>query len=371
MFKRRTLLSTSLLVPAATIAVRTKSWADKPAAATLPATVKSHTAPYPTIGKIERLDPGFDKYVPADAKIEVLAEGFDWIEGPLWMKNGGYLLFSEIPLNSIYKWDAKHGVSLFLQPSGYFGDRTDLKEPGSNALGLSKKGELILCEHGERRLAKLKSLAKPSAGQTVIADSYEGKRFNSPNDLIVHSSGDIFFTDPPYGLSKKGGAPASEMDDPDKKLTFQGVYKVDGKGTVTLLHEGLERPNGIGLSPDEKILYVANSHRPRPIIMAFDVTADRKLEKPRVFFDGTAMLAKNPDLKGSFDGLTVAADGTLFASGPGGILVITPAGKHLGTFSSGEPMSNCDFGGPKGTTLFVTSDMYLVKIETSTKGRGF
>jgi gluconolactonase len=371
MFKRRTLLSTSLLVPAATIAVRTKSWADKPAAATLPATVKSHTAPYPTIGKIERLDPGFDKYVPTDAKIEVLAEGFDWIEGPLWMKNGGYLLFSEIPLNSIYKWDAKHGVSLFLQPSGYFGDRTDLKEPGSNALGLSKKGELILCEHGERRLAKLKSLAKPSAGQTVIADSYEGKRFNSPNDLIVHSSGDIFFTDPPYGLSKKGGAPASEMDDPDKKLTFQGVYKVDGKGTVTLLHEGLERPNGIGLSPDEKILYVANSHRPRPIIMAFDVTADRKLEKPRVFFDGTAMLAKNPDLKGSFDGLTVAADGTLFASGPGGILIITAAGKHLGTISSGEPMSNCDFGGPKGTTLFVTSDMYLVKIETSTKGRGF
>jgi gluconolactonase len=368
MLTRRNVLSSSLLLPAAAASARAAQSSPAPA---LPATVKANHAPYPTLGTIERLDPAFDALVPKSAKIEVLAEGFDWIEGPLWVKAGGYLLFCEIPLNSIYKWDAKHGVSMFLRPSGYFGTRTDLKEPGSNGLGLSKQGELLLCEHGERRLAKLKSLANPGAGQIGLADKYQTRRFNSPNDMIVASSGDIYFTDPPYGLQRVGKQPGDEMHDPDKELGFQGVFRLDPKGEVHLLTEEMERPNGIGLSPDEKTLYVANSHRPRPIIMAFAINPDRTLEKGRVFFDGSAMVAKKPDLKGSFDGLTVAANGTLFASGPGGILIITPAGKHLGTIASGEAMSNCDFGGPAGKTLFVTSDMYLLKIETSTKGIGF
>ena len=365
MFTRRTFLAGSVVL--SSIGGR-GARAGRPAE--LPSAVRTFSAPYPSIGSIERLDPEFDAQVPAHAKIEKLAEGFDWIEGPLWVKKSGFLLFSEIPLNSIYRWDARTGISVFPQPSGYLGTATDLKEPGSNGLGLGKKGELILCQHGERRLATV-ALASPSGPQKVVADRFDGKRFNSPNDLIVHSSGDIFFTDPPYGLSKKSGAPAPEVDDPAKELKFQGVYRVDGKGVTHLLFDGLERPNGIGLSPDEKILYVANSHRPRPIIMAFDVKRDRSIGNPRVFFDGAPLLARAPNLKGSFDGLTVAANGTLFASGPGGILVITPAGKHLGTISSGEAMSNCDFGGPQGKTLFVTSDMYLLKIETATKGKGF
>jgi gluconolactonase len=371
MVHRRTALSSALFLGSmgslGAAFARPARAKDRPA---LPATVKSFEAPYPTLGSIERLDPALDKYLPPDAKIEKLAEGFDWIEGPLWVKSGGYLLFSEIPFNSVYRWQEKKGVSLFLQPSGYFGERTDLKEPGSNALGLSKKGELILCQHGERRLAKV-PLGAPASKPTVLADKYEGKRLNSPNDFVVHPSGDIFFTDPPYGLQKKDAAPGKEMDDPDKQLKFQGVYRLDVAGKVHLLSEDLERPNGIGLSPDGKTLYVANSHRPRPIIMAFDVKPDRSVGSPRVFFNGTDLLAAKPNLKGSFDGLVVAADGTLFASGPGGILVITPEAKHLGTISSGEAMSNCDFGGPAGKTLFVTSDMYLVKIETSTKGQGF
>jgi gluconolactonase len=378
MLQRRIALFSALLVGAGGAAAAARAFAkDKAApAAALPATVKSFEAPYPTVGTIERLDPAFDKYVPPGAKIEKLAEGFDWIEGPQWVRTGGYLLFSEIPLNSVYRWQEKAdkktpaGVSLFLQPSGYFGTRTDLLEPGSNALGIGKKGELILAQHGERRLAKV-PLSAPTSKPTLLADKYEGKRLNSPNDFVVHSSGDIFFTDPPYGLQKKGAGPGKEMDDPDKELKFQGVYRLDTSGKVHLLSDDLERPNGIGLSPDEKTLYVANSHRARPIIRAFDVQADRSLANPRIFFNGTTLLEAKPNLKGSFDGLVVAADGTLFASGPGGILVITPAGKHLGTISTGESMSNADFGGPEGKTLFITSDMYLVKLETATKGRGF
>jgi gluconolactonase len=363
MLTRRALLSTPLLLPAA------RAFAAKaPPAPTLPEAVKSHEAPYPTFGTIERLDPALDKLLPADAKLEKLAEGFDWVEGPVWVKKGGYLLFSEIPLNSIYKWKEGAGVSLFLKPAGYFGERTDLKEPGSNGLAIDKKGALVMCQHGERRIAKLPSLANPKAKQVAVADKYEGKRFNSPNDLVIHSSGDIFFTDPPYGLAKKTGDP---MNDPDKDLKSQGVFRVDTKGNVYLLFDQLERPNGLALSPDEKILYVANSHGPRPIIMAFDVTEDRSLAKPRIFFNGAEMLAKKPDLKGAFDGMLVDKDGNLFATGPGGVLVITPQGKHLGTIVTGEATSNLELGDKDGKTLYITADMYLARIKTSTLGLGF
>ena len=363
MLTRRALLSTPLLLPAARAFA-----AAKPAPATLPATVKSHKAPYPTFGTIERLDPALDKLLAPDAKLEKLAEGFEWVEGPVWVKKGGYLLFSEIPLNSIYKWKEGAGVSLFLKPAGYFGDRTDLKEPGSNGLALDKKGALLMCQHGNRRIAKLPSLANPKGQQSVVADKYEGKRFNSPNDLVVHSSGDIFFTDPPYGLSKLTGDP---MNDPDKDLKSQGVFRVDTKGDVYLLFDQLERPNGLALSPDEKLLYVANSHGPRPIVMVFDVTADRSLTKPRIFFNGAEMLAKRPTLKGAFDGMVVDKDGNLFATGPGGVLIITPQGKHLGTIATGEATANVEFGDKDGKTLYITADMFLARIKTGTQGIGF
>jgi gluconolactonase len=358
MMTRRTVLAGAALLPALPRTTRAAppAPADRPA----PPSVKAHAAPYPTFGSLERLDPGLDKLLAPDAKLEKLAEGFDWVEGPVWVKKGGFLLFSEIPLNTIYRWKEGQGVTTFMKPAGYHGQRTDMKEPGTNGLSINKRGELLMCQHGERRLAKLASWADPQGQQIVLADRYDGKRFNSPNDLVLHPSGDIFFTDPPYGLAK-------QMDDPEKELKFQGVYRLDGKGKVQLVSDELERPNGTGLSPDGKILYVANSHAPRPIIMAFDLKPDRSAGKGRVFFDGTE-LAKKPERKGAFDGMLVDRSGHLFATGPGGVLVITPQGKHLGTVLTGEATSNCELGGPDGKTLYLTADMYLARIRTASKG---
>lgn len=363
MLTRRTLIASAVLLPAA---YALTAAAETPA---LPATVKSHRAPYPTFGSLERLDPALDKLLPAGAAIEKLAEGFDWIESPLWVKNGGYLLFSEIPLNSIYKWEEGQGVSLFMNPAGYSGERTDLREPGTNGLVLDAQGALVMCQHGNRRIAKLPSLANPNGKQIALAEKFGDKRLNSPNDLVVHSSGDIFFTDPPYGLSRKtGGDP---VNDPHKELKFQGVYRLDTKGNVTLVSDQLERPNGIALSPDEKTLYVANSYAARPIIMAFDLKPDRTPTNPRIFFDGAALISKKPQLKGAFDGMTVDVAGNLFATGPGGVLIIAANGKHLGTIATGEATSNCEFGGKDGKTLYIAADMYLARVETSTRGIGW
>lgn len=365
MLTRRTLITSAVLLPAG-YALAANAFADTASAPSLPDTVKSYQAPYPTFGSLERLDPALDKLLAGDARIEKLAEGFDWIESPLWVDQGGYLLFSEIPLNSIYKWQEGQGVSLFMNPAGYSGDRTDLREPGTNGLVLDAQGALIMCQHGNRRIARLPSLTKPNGKQVALAEQFGDQRLNSPNDLVVHSSGDIFFTDPPYGLSRKSGG--DPVNDPEKQLKFQGVYRLDTKGNVTLVFDQLERPNGIALSPDEKTLYVANSHGPRPIIMAFDVKSDRTASNPRVFFDGTELKKKKPNLKGAFDGMTVDAAGNLFATGPGGVLIITASGQHLGTIATGEATSNCEFGGKDGKTLYIAADMYLARVKTSTQG---
>lgn len=338
-------------------------------AAAPPTPLETHRAPYPSFGTIERLDPALDKLLPPDAKLESLAEGFDWVEGPVWVKQGGYLLFSDVPQNVVYKWVEGQGVSVFMKPSGDHGGHTALKEPGSNGLALDKKGSLLLCEHGDRRVARLASLARPDGPQVAVADRYDGKRFNSPNDLVIHSSGDILFTDPPYGLVKTSDPAGGDINPPEKELRFQGVYRVDGKGKVALLTDTLERPNGLGLSPDEKILYVANSHPPRPIWMAFDVNPYRTLGKGRVFFDATALIAKT-SRKGMPDGMKVDRQGNLFATGPGGVLIFSPQGKHLGTILTGQATANVAFGGD-GSTLYITADMILARIKTTTKGQGF
>jgi gluconolactonase len=361
MLKRRTFMAVAAALPITRVSHARAALS----AAAVADSVKSHPAPYPTFGSISRLDPALDKLLPAEAKLEKLAEGFDWIEGPVWVKKGGYLLFSEIPLNTIYKWQEGKGVSLFLRPAGYHGERTDLKEPGSNGLLINKKGELVLCQHGERRLAKLATVTRPKGKQLVLADNYQGKRFNSPNDVVQHASGDYFFTDPPYGLAK-------QMDDKEKESPFQGVYRLDASGKVHLISDQMERPNGIGLSPDGKVLYVANSHGPRPVIMAFDIGDDRQAKTPagRIFFNGAALREKQPELKGAFDGMAIDKAGNLFATGPGGVLIISPEGKHLGTILTGEATANCKFGGD-GRTLYITADMYLARIATSTTGLGF
>src|SRR3954468_13001097 len=216
-----------------------------------------------TIGHKQRLDPAFDKLLPADAQMEVIGEGYTWCEGPAWVRDGNFLLWSDIPNNAIMRWDAKSGSKVFLKPSGYTGNDKRGGESGSNGLVLDRKGRLILCQHGDRRVARLdSSLSNPQANFVTLADRYDGKRFNSPNDAVVDSQGAIYFTDPPYGLEKG-------MDDPKKELPFQGVYRIGSNGNLTLLTKDLERPNGIALSPDEKMLYVANSHGERPVIMAY------------------------------------------------------------------------------------------------------
>jgi gluconolactonase len=315
-----------------------------------------------TIGEIERLDPALDALVPKDAKLEVIAEGFDWSEGPLWIPaDGGFLIFADVLQNVIYRWDASGGKREYVRPSGYTRGGRRGGEMGANGSTLDADGTLIICQHGDRRVARmLAPLAKPAARYATVAGRYDGKRFNSPNDVAAHSNGAIYFTDPPYGLEKN-------MDDPKKELPHQGVYRVTPDGTVTLLTSYLERPNGIAFSPDEKTLYVANSHGPRPIWMAYPVLDDGMLGEGKVFFDATELSKKE---KGAPDGLEVDEHGNLFASGPGGVLIFTPEGKHLGTLKTGQATSNVAFG-EDGKTLFITADMYVLRIPLSTKGKGF
>ena len=292
-------------------------------------------------------------WFPAGAKIEVLATGFAWAEGPVWVKDGGYLLFSDIPRNSVMKWTPQDGATLFLKPSGFTGVVDYGHEPGSNGLTIDSQGRLISCEHGDRRVSRLET----SGGKRTLADNYQGKRLNSPNDVIVKSNGDIYFTDPPYGLPKN-------WEDPRRELDFCGVYRLAADGKLTLLTRELTRPNGLAFSPDEKTLYVANSDPQRAIWMAYPVKDDGTLGPGRVFADVTAMVGQH---KGLPDGMKVDREGNLFAGGPGGIHVYAPDGKLLGRIDTGEATANCNWG-DDGSTLYITADMYLCRLKTTTKG---
>ncbi len=307
---------------------------------------------------IERLDPRFDELIPRDAVLEKLAGGFIWSEGPVWMPDGKYLLFSDIPRNSVMKWKDGQGISLFLKPAGYTGSDPRGGETGSNGLLRDAKGRLVLCQHGDRRVARLEK----DGSFTTLVDRYQDKRFNSPNDAVFMSNGDLYFTDPPYGLEK--GA-----DDPSRELDFCGVYRLSADGKLTLLTKNMTRPNGIGLSPDEKTLYVAQSDPKRAIWMAFDVKSDGTIARGRVFHDATDWL-KQPHLKGLPDGLKVDRSGNVFATGPGGVNVFAPDGTLLGRINPGVPTANCGFGND-GATLYLTADDDLCRIQTKTKGLGF
>jgi gluconolactonase len=311
---------------------------------------------YPTFGSIERLDPQLDQALAPDAKLEKLAEGFDWSEGPVWMKSGGYMLFSDVPSNRVYRWKEGQGTSIFLERSGYTGEKPRGGEPGSNGLTTDATGKLVLCEHGDRRVARLEA----NRTKTTLADNYKFRRFNSPNDLVYKSNGDLYFTDPPYGLEGKN-------DDPKKELPFNGVYRVTPKGEVTLLTTELTYPNGIAFSPDEKTLYVANSDPKQAIWMAFEVMLDGTLGRSRIFQDKTADVK---DKKGLPDGMKVDKNGILFATGPGGVLIFAPDGRHLGTIDTGEPTANCGWG-EDGSMLYITANHAFCRIQTRTKGKGF
>jgi gluconolactonase len=312
--------------------------------------------------KITTIDPRFDKLLPKDAKVETIARGFIWTEGPVWVKDGGYLLFSDIPNNVVMKWQQGKGVSQYLKPSGYTGKMPrggkPGDEPGSNGLMLDAQGRLTLCEHGDRRVSRIEK----DGSKTTLADKYMGKRFNSPNDLVYHSNGDLYFTDPPYGLPK--GA-----DDPTRELDFCGVYllKKDSKQLILLTKE-LSRPNGITLSPDEKTLYVANSDPADPIWKAFPVKMDGTLGAGKLFFDSTPWVKeKRPGLP---DGMKVDVAGNLWATGPGGVWVFTPNGDVLGNIDTGTNTANVAFG-DDGSMLYIAANHDVCRIQTSTKGKGF
>ena len=309
-----------------------------------------------SIGKIEIFDPAMESLVDPTSPIEILADGFTWTEGPCWVggASDGHLLFSDIPRNSIFRWKASEGITLFMNPSGFTGVTYYGLEPGSNGLFLDLKGQLVACEHGDRRV----SVLTPGGGKRTLADNYQGKRLNSPNDGALHSSGDIYFTDPPYGL------PMREKD-PRRELDHFGVYRIGhASNEVTLLTTELKRPNGIAFSPDEKTLYVAQSDPKAAIWMAFDVTAEGLLANSRVIHDVTKTVGQLPGLP---DGMAVDSLGNLWASGPGGIYVLTPQGKPLGRLTTGEKTSNCTFG-EDGETLFITADSYLCRIKLKVSG---
>lgn len=337
-------ISARALVLAAAIAVAACGRAEEAAPADL----------RPTLGSIERLDPRFDALVPQDSVIEVLASGFLWAEGPVWVDRERAVLFSDIPRNRVMRWHATEGLSVFLEPAGFTGPGGYGGERGSNGLTLDRQGNLISCEHGDRRVSRL----TPRGGKRTVADNYRGKRFNSPNDCTVHSSGAIYFTDPPYGLPQG-------WDDDRRELDVCGIYRVTPDGTVTLLCDTMTRPNGICLSPDEKRLYVAQSDPAAPLWKVFTLQPDGTLDAGRTFFDGTKLFAERK--KGLPDGLKVDLQGNVFATGPGGVLVFSPDGTHLGTFLTGQATANCGFG-DDGTTLYMTADSYLCRAKLSTTG---
>lgn len=307
--------------------------------------------------RIVRVSSAFDALVPKDAQFEKVAGGFEWVEGPVWNKKEGYLLFSDIPNNSIFQWKGGSGIKLFLKPSGYMGTAPfEGREPGSNGLTFDPSGHLVMCEHGDRRISRLEA----DGSKTTLVDRYQGKRLNSPNDVVFKSNGDMYFTDPPFGLPKS-------FDDPAKELPFQGVYRVSKTGEVTLLTNKVKAPNGIAFSPDEKTLYVSNADRTNAVWMAFPVNADGTLGEGRVIFNATEW-AKTK--KGVPDGMKVDGKGNLFGAGPGGLHIISPEGKHLGSFEIDVPTSNCAWGND-GSMLYITANTEIYRIRLNTKGPGY
>lgn len=313
--------------------------------------------PFSTIGHIHREAPALDALIAPDARIERLAEGFTWSEGPVWIEEQDCLLLSDVPANKMYRWSEEDGLSVFLEPSGYEGSETGIfREPGSNGLIRGPGNSILMGDHGNRAVAQL-DLA--SRCKTFLATHFEGKRFNSPNDLVRASDGSIYFTDPPYGLEGLNGSPHRE-------LTFNGVYRLMPDGEVRLVDDSLSFPNGILLSADGRILYVTVSDPEGAIIVAYALDEGGNATSQRLFADLTDLVRSG--LPGLPDGMAIDRAGTLFATGPGGVHVFTPEGERLGRIDTGTAVANCTFGGTDGSMLFLTSDSFLARLPTRTTG---
>lgn len=302
-------------------------------------------------GSIERLDPALDSIIAPDAVVEIIDQGFDWCEGPVWLDDQEVLIFSDVPQNKVYAWKEDRGTILYLYPSGYTGQVSRRGEMGSNGLLIDEQGKLVLCQHGDRRLARMEgTLLAPAAKYTTIADGYNGKRFNSPNDAVNYHGG-FLLTDPPYGLEYG-------MEDKKKEIPFQGVYHAQADGHVRLLTDSLTRPNGIGLSPDEKYVVVANSDPKKAVWYRYEFNGT-SFTAGKILYDATALTATE---KGLPDGLKIDAKGNIFATGPGGVFIFNLEGKLLGKIKLKEATSNCALSRDQ-KTLYITNDMFLLRVK--------
>jgi gluconolactonase len=310
---------------------------------------------YKTTGTIERIDPSLDAIISPTATIEIIAEGFEWSEGPVWIEKHNMLLFSDVPMNTVYKWTEAKGAEVYLKPSGYTGTTpSKCKEPGSNGLTLDNEDNLVLCQHGDRQMGKMDApLDKPQAKYITLANKFEGKRFSSPNDCVYNSSSELFFTDPPYGLQTQ--------DDTDslKEIKHNGVYKVKKDGTVILLVDSITRPNGLAFLPGEKKIIIANSDPAKPYWYIYDVDDNDSLQNGKIFYDASAAMGKG--VRGLPDGFKIDKNGNVFATGPGGLWIFNNEGKVLGKIKFTESTSNCALS-PDEKTLYVTNDMNVLRI---------
>ena len=301
------------------------------------------------IGSVERLSPEINNLIEKSAKIEILADGFEWSEGPVWSSQLNSVLFSDVPENVIYSWNEDKGLETFTRPIGYSGKVPNLKKAGTNGLTIDADGNLIICMHGDRKITRLEKLNINR--KVTLVNSFDGNLLNSPNDLVYDSKGNLYFTDPPYGLLEGD-------NDKLKEIEFNGVYKVSPNGDIKVLVKNLTRPNGISISNDEKTLYVANSDKNNPVIMQYDLSEGGAIN-PSIFFDGRELTKKDIGL---FDGLKVHPTGNIFATGPGGVLVIKDNGEHIGTIRTEVRTANCAFD-ENFQYLYMTSDMFLTRIK--------
>lgn len=330
------------------------------AAAVLGAGAAASAAPFPTVGSIEREKPALDALIAPGTKVERLAHGLTWAEGPVWVGGkDGYLLISDVPQNTMYRWSAADGINVFMKPSGFDGTDTSMfREDGSNGLFPGDKpGTILMADSGSRAVARVDLSTK---AKTFLVTRYDGKKFNSPNDLFLARDGSIWFTDPAYGLKGIDQSPAKEMP-------FNGVYRLKPDGSVTVVDDKLTFPNGIALSPDERTLYVSQSDPANAVIYAYSLDASGKVTGKRVFADMNALAKKG--LPGLPDGMCLDSRGNLFASGPGGLHILTPKGVELGVIHTDKTTANCAFG-EDGRTLFLASSDSIVRVRTRTKGLG-
>lgn len=303
--------------------------------------------------RIEIVDPEGATIIDSTVKVEKLAGGFSWTEGPLYVADGDYVLFSDIPANKVMKWKEGEGISTFLYPAGYSGDsaKGPKKEPGSNGLILDKDGKLVLCQHGDRRIARMKSpLSDPKPEYETIADKFQGKRFNSPNDAVYHPNGNLYLTDPPYGLQDGEKDSARELD-------FQGVFLVRPNGKVELVTKEYKWPNGIAITPDGKSLLVGHSDDQNRVWMKYDLNDKGLVASKSVFykFDSTEKAEGGPD------GMKISKKGYVFASGPGGVCILNSSGKMIARIYTGQATSNTALSADE-KTLYMTCDDFFYRV---------